>query len=118
MKTTGKAIGLIILASFFAGTGQLLWKKVSMDLTYSFLFLFNPFLIMGVFVYFLSTILMVLAFKNGELSVLHPFLAISFIWVILVSPIIFPSETLGTTKIIGAILVFLGVSLIGLGGNK
>ena len=61
---------------------------------------------------------MILSFKEGELSVLHPFLAINYIWVTLISPIFIPTETINILKILGVILIFFGVSLIGIGGKK
>jgi len=118
MKTTRKALLLILFASLLAGTGQLLWKYSSFSLGFNLSSLFNPFLLLGIIFYFLATILMILSFREGELSVLHPFLATSYIWVTLIAPIFIPSEIITPPKIIGTFLVFFGVFLISFGGKK
>ncbi len=118
MKTTRKAIILILLASLCAGMGQLLWKKASFSLELNFFSLINPYLISGVFLYLLGTLLMTLSFREGELSVLHPFLATSYVWVTLISPLLIIGETLSIYKIMGISSIFLGISLIGIGGRK
>lgn len=118
MKTTKKAIFLIILSSICAGIGQLMWKSASSSLTSSIFSFLNIYLIGGIFLYGLATVIMVLSFREGELSVLHPFLATSYVWVTLISPFIISSETLSTFKILGVILIFFGVSFIAYGGKK
>lgn len=62
--------------------------------------------------------LMTMALKEGELSVLLPFLSLSYIWVVIISTIIFSTESISITKAISILLIVIGVSLIGKGGNK
>jgi drug/metabolite transporter (DMT)-like permease len=116
MKTTKRAIILILLASLCAGTGQLFFRKATLSI-HNIISLINPFMFIGIFFYLIGIVLMTLAFKEGELSVLHPFLAISYVWVTIASHFIFMSETLGINKIIAVIIIFFGVYMIGLGGK-
>lgn len=118
MRTTRKALILILLSSLSAGIGQLLWKKASFSLSLNPASFLNLYLILGIILYIFATILMIFAFREGELSVLHPFLATSYVWVALISPVFFMTETLSLTKILAIISIFLGVYMIGLGGKK
>lgn len=113
MRTTYRAIALIIISSICAGTGQLFWKRSAFTLTLSSLF--NVYFIIGVALYALATVLMTLAFREGELSVLHPLLATTYIWLILISPLFLVGETLSVAKVVGAIFIFLGVCSISKG---
>jgi len=118
MKESKKAIYLILISSVLAGISQLLWKKASFDLTSDPLSLLNVFLITGAILYVIATFSMTFAFKRGELSTLMPFLSLSYIWVVLVSTLIFTTETLNTLRFVAVFLVFAGVYFIGKGGNS
>lgn len=111
-KTTKRAIALILLTSLCAGSGQIFLKTAMIQP-----FVINFYLFEWFFLYMIAIILMTLAFREGEISVLSPFLATSYVWVILVSPFFIVTETITPFKITGSILVFLGVSLIGTGGR-
>ncbi len=119
MKGTSRtALLFILFSSLCAGIGQLFWKKASFSLAFTLQGILNPFLIAGVLFYGLATLSMILSFREGELSVLHPFLATSYLWVTLISPVYFVSESLTYFKILGVVFIFLGVSAIGIGGRK
>lgn len=117
MRTTKRSILLILVASFLAGIGQLMWKKASFSLNLNFYSLLNFYLIFGILLYVAATFVMTLAFREGELSVLHPFLATSYIWVTLITPILFAGETMNIAKFTAVISIFCGVYLISLGGK-
>jgi drug/metabolite transporter (DMT)-like permease len=119
MTITKRSIILISISSVLAGIGQIMWKKASDNISLSEILTFiDPFFISGVLIYLTATFCMVLAFKEGDLSVLHPFLATSYVWVTLITPLIFPTETITILKIFGVFLIFLGVYSIGVGGKK
>jgi len=113
MKTTKRAIVLILMTSLCAGAGQLFLKYATSQPS-----IINVYFAEWFFLYLVAIILMTLSFREGELSVLYPSLAISYVWVILVSPIFITTETLTFFKILGSILIFIGVSLIGIGARK
>lgn len=120
MKKITKAITFIVLSSLCAGFGQLAWKKValSLEIANGSLNIFYTSLLAGIILYSLATIFMILSFREGELSMIHPFLATSFIWVTLISPLFFKTESISFFKLLGSLLIFSGVSLIGIGGSK
>ena len=78
----------------------------------------NWYLFFGLFSYGVGFILMFLAFKEGELSVLYPILSTSYVWVVLLSPFIFVGESIGALKLIGVTIIIFSVSLIGIGASK
>lgn len=74
----------------------------------------NYYLIAGFLFYALGTILFIPALKGGELSILYPLVATTYIWVSLWS-IKFLKERMNKQKWIGVLLVIIGVIFIGLG---
>src|SRR3989338_6637246 len=118
-KTSLKAIFLIILCTLFTSVGQLLWKKGLISLNFNdWLSFLNMFIILGFISYGLGFILMLLALKSGELSVLYPIIATSFIWISIFSPIFFPTDEMNIWKWAGVILIIISVSLLGMSTRK
>jgi len=118
-KTSLKAIFLIILCTLFTSVGQLLWKKGLISLNFNdWLSFLNMFIILGFISYGLGFILMLLALKSGELSVLYPIIATSFIWISIFSPIFFPTDAMNIWKWAGVILIIISVSLLGMSTRK
>lgn len=112
------AIGIVVICTFFTAIGSLLLKKGVDRFSPSLEGLLNTYpVLIGLFFYFLGFILLTLAFKHGELSVLFPFVSLSFIWVAGLS-YIFLSEMLGLFEIIGLGSIMVGVILIGSSTQK
>ena len=61
---------------------------------------------------------MIIAFKGGELSVLYPIIATSYVWVSIASPFFFETDYMTTSKWIGVFVIIGGISLIGWGAKK
>ena len=61
-------------------------------------------------------VLLVLALRKGQLSMLYPVIALTFVWVAVLSVIIF-HETLSLMRIAGITTVVLGVALLGFGDS-
>jgi len=70
----------------------------------------------GYALYGISAILLVLALRKGQLSMLYPVIALTFVWVAILSVIIF-HETLSLMRIAGITTVVLGVALLGFGDS-
>lgn len=118
-KTSLKAIFLIIFCTIFTSVGQLLWKKGLISLNFSEgLSFLNMFIIFGFISYGFGFILMLLALRSGELSVLYPIIATGFIWISIFSPLFFPTDAMNIWKWSGVILIILSVSLLGIGANR
>ncbi len=116
MATKTWAILVIILATVLTSTGQLLYKLGSPGFTLESL-LSNYYLIAGFIVYLTAGILMIVSFKGGELSVLYPFIALSFVWVSIFSTY-FLNEMISIVKWIGIAVIIIGISAIGIGSSK
>ncbi len=118
MRTKWWSILLMVLCTFLTATGQLFWKISTKNLEFSILSLITNYaLILGFVLYALAAVLFVIALKYGDLSVLYPIIATSFIWVSLIS-LFFFNEALGFLKIFGVISILGGISLIGKGSRK
>ena len=74
--------------------------------------LMSPPLFAGYCLYGLSTILLVLALRDGELSILYPVISLTFAWVTILSVIIF-HDTMNTFKIAGIVVIIIGVGVLG-----
>lgn len=109
------AIVLMIIVTFLISAGQLLIKKGVSEIS-DFYSLLNLSLLAGFFIYFIALVVMLIALKKGEVSVLYPIMALSYIWILFLS-FIFLGEQMNNLKIIGTIIIFVGVSLIGMGGR-
>ncbi|MEK6852951.1 MAG: EamA family transporter [Nanoarchaeota archaeon] len=114
-KTGITAIGLVLISTIFTAIGQLFLKE-GVDITTTLASIFNFSLIFGLVLYGIALLIVLKAFQHGELSVLYPVLALSYIWVIFFS-YFFLNESLGIWKILGALTIFVGVTLIGVGSK-
>ena len=115
MTTQLWVIGLVVLATLVGAFGPILLKKASAkSLSKISSLATNYHLFGGVSLYAIGTILFIPALKGGELSVLYPFVALSYIWVSLLS-VKFLGEKMNRIKWFGISLIIIGVSLIGFG---
>ena len=107
------ALILVFLATILGAFGSLLLKKGAVK-KFSFLGLLHNYnLILGFVLYAGSTIPFIVALRFGDLSVVYPFVSLSYIWVIILSKK-FLNESINTYKILGICFIVLGVVLIGL----
>ena len=117
MATQLWAILLVISATLTGAFGPILLKKASAKKLSSIKSLStNYHLFGGVGLYTLGTLLFIPALKGGDLSVLYPFVALTYIWVSLLS-VKFLGEKMNAIKWLGVILIIIGVSFIGIGSN-
>jgi uncharacterized membrane protein len=93
-----------------SGSGVLSTANVAMIVT-------NVSLFAGYCLYGLSTFLLVLALRDGELSLLYPIVSLSYVWVTILSVMIF-HETLNLFKIVGVSTIVLGVAVLGRNGKR
>ena len=77
----------------------------------------NGKLFTGYACYGVSTVILVIALKYGELSILYPVIALTYVWVTGLS-VLFYNESLGVFKIAGLITVILGVAILGRGNSR
>ena len=77
----------------------------------------SPWLLAGYSLYAMSTVLLVLALKSGQLSLLYPVISLTYVWVTFLSVMVF-HEVLNPYKVVGILLIVMGVGVLGLGGRK
>ena len=74
-------------------------------------------LIAGYALYGINTLMMVLALKNGEMSMLYPIIALTYVWTTLASYTVL-GEPSNVYKNLGIVTIVLGVAVMGRRGNK
>lgn len=114
-----KAIYLALLCTLFTSAGQLMWKMGvgKLSLTNLLTFLNLPF-ILGFVCYGAGAALMLMALKKGELSLVYPLIATSYVWVGLISPYLFPTDVMNIWKFAGIAVILISVCLLGWGSSK
>jgi uncharacterized membrane protein len=117
-KKINRAIILVISCTVFTAIAQIFLKFGANNLKLSFFGLItNMPLIAGLVLYALGAVLLIFALKQGELSLLYPFLSLSYIWVPLLS-LIFLGEKLVFLQWIGIFTILIGVSFIRRGVSR
>lgn len=81
-----------------------------------FLVFNHPYFILGAVLYASSFALYVNALSRTRLSIAYPFIGLTYVFVVVLSAVVL-NEPVGPKTVIGVLLVFAGVSLIGFGGN-
>ncbi|MFH1055320.1 MAG: hypothetical protein V1744_04410 [Candidatus Altiarchaeota archaeon] len=119
MKTRRWAMGLVFLSTLFAASGQILIKTgVNSTVLDIMSVATNIPLIIGYCLYGLSAAILVVSLKYGELSVLYPIYAMNFIWVAIMSPMFFATDSMNPLKWAGIFSIVVGVILIGYGSTE
>ncbi len=109
-------MAVVIVACIIGAYAALLLKKASANISFSFKFLFSKELVTSVGLYGFSTLMFIPALKFGELSVLYPLVATTYIWTSLFA-IKFLGEKMNFLKWLGVLVILIGVSFIGVGGR-
>ena len=108
-------LSIILLVAFCAllgAVGQIFFKLASKDLNFEIISLLTNWkLFLGLFLYGIATIIFIFALKQGNLSILYPIIATSYVWVAIFS-MIFLKEAFTDYKLFGVILIILAVGLI------
>jgi uncharacterized membrane protein len=77
----------------------------------------NYSLIGGYVLYGINTLMLVLALRDGELSMLYPIIALTYVWVTLLSYVVL-SEPPNVWKNMGIGVIVIGVAVLGRRGRK
>ena len=118
-KAPGRAVGLVLCCTVIGAAAQLLLKTGANQLSHP-----NPLgiitnwnLLAGLSLYGVSTLLLVLALRDSELSLLWPVIALTYVWVTLLSVIVF-HERVVPIKLAGIAIIVTGVAVLGRGQKK
>lgn len=76
-----------------------------------------PPLVAGYSLYGISTALLILALRDGELSLLYPVISLTYVWVTLLSIVVF-KESVNFFKLCGVAIICVGVTLLGTGSRR
>jgi multidrug transporter EmrE-like cation transporter len=76
--------------------------------------LLTPALFAGYSMYGVSTILLVLALRHGQLSLLYPVFAMTYVWVTILSVLVF-HESMNAFKLAGIATIVGGIAVLGRG---
>ncbi|MGC8568054.1 MAG: EamA family transporter [Candidatus Micrarchaeia archaeon] len=108
-------IFITFIAAFIAASAQIIFKRALStevkSLKQLVLLLKNRNLLFGIFVYFIGLAVYLYALKSTPLSIAYPIFGSVFIFVILLSKT-FLHEKIGIYKIIGVLLVVIGIFLV------
>ncbi len=101
------------LAQLFIKTGaNTLPAHLGLDIASAVAVVTNVNVIIGYSLYGINTVLLVLALRHSELSVLYPIIALTYVWVSLLSVFVL-HESMNTYKVAGIALIVLGVAALG-----
>lgn len=106
------AIILICVAATLSSLSQVFWKLGEMTTIQGILILVLGLLISGG-----GMVLMMIAFRYGEVSILQPMMSLGFALSIFFGNIFF-GETITTNKIIGTVIIIIGAALLNTEGKK
>jgi uncharacterized membrane protein len=117
-----RSLILVTLCTFIGAAAQILIKSgaasvqtqgviptlIAMALNFKLVF--------GYSLYGLSAALMVLALRYGQLSILYPIIALTYVWVSILSVVLF-HEHVSLLKAIGISVIVAGVAVLGRGAK-
>ncbi len=104
----------MFICTFFTSLGTFCLKKASANLSFSIDIITNYWIYIGAFLYLTGAVVMIIALKGGDLSVLYPIMATAYIWIMLFS-ILLLRENVSLMQWTGLGLIVAG---IGLNGTK
>ena len=114
---------MVFLCTLFGAAAQVLIKAGANNLQHAGLAeallaaMTNVPLMIGYSLYGISTVLLVLALREGELSILYPVIALTYVWVTALSVFIF-RESVNVFKLGGIGLIVIGVAILGRGSRR
>ena len=119
MKTKPIAIIAVLSCTALTSSAQILFKFASAGFSLDIISLLtNHYLIAGLLTYAIAAVFLLAALKHGELSVIYPIIATSYIWVSLLSPMFFPADYMNAMKWLGIFFIIIGVISVGWGGRN
>ncbi len=115
---------LIVCCTIIGAGAQVLIKKGanalgpdSSMLHTALAILLTPWLFSGYALYGVSTVLLVLALRHGQLSLLYPVFAMTYVWVTILSVVVF-HDSMNAFKLAGIATIVGGIAVLGRGPSK
>ena len=114
MATKTWAVILVVFCTLLTSTAQILYKTGAERLPLIF---FNWPLIFGAMLYGIGALLLIIALRGGELTVLYPIIATSYVWVVILA-LLFLGEPIHYLRLVGIAMIIFGISWIAYGSRK
>jgi drug/metabolite transporter (DMT)-like permease len=117
-----RSVLLVFLCTLIGAAAQVLFKLGSGAMTgdtpveLAVHVLTSPALLLGFACYGINTLLLVLALRKGELSMTYPVISLTYVWVTILSVLVF-HEAVNVFKLVGLAVVVAGVAVLGRGGR-
>lgn len=119
LSERNRSILLVLMCTLFGAAAQMLIKSGANTLPHLaglvpnvLAMAANAQLVAGYSLYGISTVLLVVALRHGELSMLYPIIALTYVWVAILSVVVF-HEYLNPVRLIGVIVIVAGVAILG-----
>jgi uncharacterized membrane protein len=110
------AIVLVLLSTLITSSGQIFLKTGASRLNWNLSEQLTNFpLFTGWILYIIGAVMLIIALKYGDLSLLYPIYSLNFVWVSIMSPHFFPTDSMNAIKWAGVLIVMIGVSCVGIG---
>ncbi|HMD47667.1 MAG TPA: hypothetical protein VKG79_01160 [Bryobacteraceae bacterium] len=117
-----QAILIVICCTLLVASAQYLIKLGANRLSHAGLvataigiFTIPP-LFAGYCLYAVFTVMFVYALRHGELSILYPLIALSYVWVTITGVVAF-HEVMNPWRLTGLVVIVAGVAVLGWGGS-
>jgi multidrug transporter EmrE-like cation transporter len=116
--TKQQSIILVFVCTLLGAAAQILMKMGSTQMQHFDVIkvLTNLPLFTGYALYGINTVLLMFALRDGELSKLYPIIALTYVWVTILS-LYFFHESLTFWKVAGIAIIVAGVSVLGRASN-
>jgi drug/metabolite transporter (DMT)-like permease len=114
-----QCFALVFICTLIGAAAQILIKSGASHLTGPGIvpMITNWQIVAGYSLYGLSTVILIFALRDGELSLLYPVIALTYVWVTVLSLLVF-KETISPFKLLGIGTIVAGVGVLGKGGRK
>lgn len=99
-----KGILIMLISASAACLGQLFWKLAAKEDQFLFL-------CVGLFLYGMGAVLMILALRYGELSILHPMMSSGYVLSLILGAAVLREE-ISLQRIVGIAVIILGMVLL------
>ncbi len=107
---------LVFAASVVGSFGAVFLKLGSAHVDGTISGFLNRDLFFGVSLFLGSSVFYALGIRGGQLSVLYPMVSLGYIWTIIWSKLFFKEE-ITKQKIMGLVLILVGVCFVGMGSH-
>jgi multidrug transporter EmrE-like cation transporter len=111
-----RSMVMVFLAGIVGSVAAVFLKLGAARLTASIWSFVNRWVVGGIALYLVSSVIYNLALKGGQLSVLYPLVSLGYVWTIVWARLLFQEAFTGR-KMAGLALILVGVALVGMGSG-